>query len=587
MGALAAVLTRSDPPDPGVARRMLAAAAHRGHVHDTLVRGRCVLAVATREDAGDAGLAASDRFALAFTGALDNREALAKELGLEADAHPPEVVLAAFQRWSDETPSHLRGAFAGIVTDGRALWCFRDHLGFRTLFFREEREAFIAATEAKQVVEGAGLARQPDLEVLESIFYGDYGDDTPSALRGVSRLGKSRILHVGEGTSRIRRYWDPRHLLETARMSPGEVQEAFDELMTQAVSRMMTGSDVVSLSGGIDSPAIAAYGAPEHQRRFGRPLAALSAVFPHLPSVDESEYVHMMADRYGLELHTYEKVAKPLDRLGEWMRLLDGPIPTVLITDAEEHYRTARDLGFRTMLTGEIAELTFDMRRRLLKHLLTRGRLGAARQHLAGQRSKGVGRAALVRQVGAALVPVRLEVAVRRLRRPKPNERLPGWIDLRRATSRAPENRSQGWRAWQLSWFDGPGLSMEADEIVQSTIGVSSRRPFADVDLWEFFMSLPAEVKFPTVVTKGLMRQLLRGRVPDPILDRREKTVFNESVRERIDYAELRRLLSSPSHPIAGVDYRALLSRIDEGDLGVFEYTWAKDLAATHAFMDA
>lgn len=106
------------------------------------------------------------------------------------------------------------------MTDGRAVWCFRDHLGFRTLFFREEREVFVAATEAKQVVEGAGLARQPDLEVLESIFYGDYGDDTPSALRGVSRLGKSRILHVGEGTSRVRRYWDPRHLLETARMSP-------------------------------------------------------------------------------------------------------------------------------------------------------------------------------------------------------------------------------------------------------------------------------------------------------------------------------------------------------------------------------
>jgi len=116
---------------------------------------------------------------------------------------------------------------------------------------------------------------------------------------------------------------------------------------------------------------------------------------------------------------------------------------------------------------------------------------------------------------------------------------------------------------------------------------VTSRRPFADVDLWEFFMSLPAEVKFPSVVTKGLMRQLLRGRVPDPILDRREKTVFNESVRERIDYAELKRLLSSPSYPIAGVDYRALLAKIDEGDLGVFEYTWAKDLAATHAFMDA
>lgn len=68
---------------------MLAAAPHRGSVQDSIVRGRCVLAVATTEEAGDAGLAAGDRFALAFTGALDNREALAKELGLEADAPRP------------------------------------------------------------------------------------------------------------------------------------------------------------------------------------------------------------------------------------------------------------------------------------------------------------------------------------------------------------------------------------------------------------------------------------------------------------------------------------------------------------------
>jgi len=43
------------------------------------------------------------------------------------------------------------------VTDGRTLWCSRDHLGFQTSFYRDDPEALVVATEAKQVVAGAGI----------------------------------------------------------------------------------------------------------------------------------------------------------------------------------------------------------------------------------------------------------------------------------------------------------------------------------------------------------------------------------------------------------------------------------------------
>ena len=51
---------------------------------------------------------------------------------------------------------------------------------------------------------------------------------------------------------------------------------------------MLTGRDAVSLSGGVDSPPIAAYANREYRRRFGRPVSALSAVYPTYPESDES-----------------------------------------------------------------------------------------------------------------------------------------------------------------------------------------------------------------------------------------------------------------------------------------------------------
>ena len=56
--------------------------------------------------------------------------------------------------------------------------------------------------------------------------------------------------------------------------------------------------------------------------------------------------------------------------------------------------------------------------------------------------------------------------------------------------------------------------------------GCPDLRPTA----FALFLSLPAEAKHPDSNYKGLVRRLLRGRVPDEILDRTQKTVFNDSI---------------------------------------------------------
>ena len=111
------------------------------------------------------------------------------------------------------------------------------------------------------------------------------------------------------------------------------------------------------------------------------------------------------------------------------------------------------------------------------------------------------------------------------------------------------------------------------------------RRPWADVDLWEFFLSLRAETKFPDERRKGLAsRNLLRGRIPDAIVDRKGKTVFNDSIMERIDYAALRRWLVDPPCGWRG-RLRALGKASGRRGLRMRDLMWARDLAAIHAFV--
>ena len=583
---------RGSPDDVEPLLRGIRASPHRGTDVATATLGAASVAVANGSGPSHAALAADDGLLAGLAGRVDEADELAKELldeGRSVDvSNPASIVLSLFRRDGEAAVARLRGIFEGVVTDGRVAWVFRDQFGFRPMFYRDASDGFVAATEAKQVVAAAGIAPEPDLDVLDHILFGDFDDETPAALSGVHRLPKSTLLRVAPDGIRARTYWDPAALLETADPDDDELRERFDALMTQAVRRTLTGNDVVSLSGGLDSPTVAAFAAPEHIRISGRPLAALSAVYPDQPDVDESVWIAEVATFLGLPSHTYRRTAKPLEGMQEWTRLFDGPVPTVVVNDAKEHYATARTLGFGTMLTGELAEFLVDQRRFLPAHLLRTGRWDGLARTYRIQRGQGVSALGYARQLVSAFAPISVEAARIRMGGPARAVGLPTWVDrnrVARAEISALVPARDRWLDSQLAALGGPGLTMEADEVCQELCGVMSRRPWADVDLFEFFLSLPAETKYVGQRRKDLIRMLMRGRIPDSIVDRPTKTLFNSSIMARIEYEELRRWLMDSPVRVSGIRYDLLADRLRREDMSLMEYQWAKDLSCVHAFL--
>ena len=168
---------------------------------------------------------------------------------------------------------------------------FRDHLGFGPVFYRRDARGVYVASEAKQIVAGAGIAEEPDLDVCEEIYFRTYDENTPSALRGVERLPKASVLLAdgsgspGSGAIGIRPSGS-----NPGATGPEEIKERFDHLMEPGGRQNphRTGRRVAEW--GIDSPAVAAYGASRHLEIEGRRLGGVSAVYPDFPAVDESEY---------------------------------------------------------------------------------------------------------------------------------------------------------------------------------------------------------------------------------------------------------------------------------------------------------
>lgn len=598
MGAIAVHLSRSAPPEPETVRRMLGAAPHRGDALETARLGGTVLGICNDAGWTNATLARADGRMAAFCGALDNDEALREELRREgarppADPTPAATLLAAHDRWGADAVRRLRGSFAAVLTDGREALCFRDQFGARPLFRHDGPEGFFAATEVKQVLAGAPIPREPDLDHLHGVLFG--GVDRSTAYRGVERVPKATLVTAGpEPGPATRPYWDPAGLVESSRLGPDEAAEGVVVALERAVRRVLTGRDAVLLSGGLDSPALAAFAAdapgPDGARGSGT-VQALTAVYPDHPSADESEWTRTAARHLGLPLHEYVADAGSLDAVDRWVRVLDGPVDVVSIPESAEAYAEARALGARTVINGEIAEMLFESRGYLLDHLLSHGRLRAAGRVISGMREAGTSRRKILRRVLRALAPPAL-VAALRDGDPGWQSALPPWVDVRpmlEASSAPPMRRLSPRRRWiemQTAAFQGPGIGFEADEICAATCGVDSRRPFADVDLWEFVLGLPAEVKFPGRRTKPLLRRAMRGLLPDELIDRKDKTFFDEFHLARADYPTLERLLVGPDHRLDGIDYDVLRARLDARDMSVYELQWARNVAKVHAFLE-
>ena len=588
MPSLAVVVAPGSGPDPRGhdCGRMLAAAPHRGTTVILGSLGSVTLGLARHRDESGGDLAVLPGCAAVLVGVLDEPV---------PGARPGEVPAATLARAALEgtlaaVVGALRGSYSVVATNGRTVWAFRDHVGSQALFYRVAGGRSLLATEAKQVIAGDDLPRSADLDVVMSIFYGGYDDDTPAALVGARRLPKATTLEISPDSSvRTRPYWHPERLIETRRVRDRrEIAEAFSLLMERAVRRTMTGADVVSLSGGVDAPTVAAFGAPASMEMFGKPLPALSTVYPGIPSADESHWIQLVAERLGMPLETFVPSSTHLGDLTTLGRLLDGPVPTVWFSEIDEFYRRAAAAGFQRILSGECAEYVIEMRAGLLPYLLSRGRWRSAARFLGSRRRGGAKLSTLARSVLRASTPDSWAQRMRGGRQRTSLLQVPDFVDSSRVNTSDPaaaSTKRQHWRDEQLHAFRGPGLSFEADAVVQDRHQLMVRRPWMDIDLWEYWLSLRAEDKFPASRYKALVKDLMRGRLPDEVLDRRTFTTFNDVIMSRVDYAGLEAWLLHPPWQMPGVDYHRLRQRLQSRDLSLPDYVWAKDLATAHAFV--
>mgnify|MGYP001164678834 CR=1 FL=1 len=495
------------------------------------------------------------RYWIVFNGEIYNHAELRRELAAAGhhfvSRSDTEVLLAAYAEWGGACLGRLDGMFAFVLLDRAEAMLFvaRDRFGIKPLYYWVAPDRCLAfASEIKQFTALPGWRAEINGQrAYDFLAWGvlDHTDET--MFRGVHQLPPGTSLKIGlreaidalSGGRLESRAW---YRLAGSPFTGGlaEAAAGFRKRFEASVRSHLRADVPVGscLSGGLDSSSIVCVangllrleGVQERQHAF----SSCSAI----PRFDEREYVEAVVRHTGVEAHyVYPDLARLFDQLDRITWHQDEPFGSTSIFAQWSVFALAAESGVKVMLDGQGADEQLagyqGYHGALYASLFRRLRwLELWREIHAARLAHGHGSLWAIKYLADALLPAALRYPLRAMVGKETAS--PPWLDLRRlgATPRDPL-RGEAGAALSIVELSHRQLTRsnlqmllhweDRDSMAHS---IEARVPFLDHRLVEFVLGLPDDCKIHRGVTKRVLREGLRGVLPEAIRTRMSKLGF-------------------------------------------------------------
>lgn len=486
---------------------------------------------------------------IAHNGEVYNHIELRREL--EALGHAfrshsdTEVMLVAYRQWGTGCLERFNGMFAFVLIDRarRRLLAARDRFGVKPLYlWRSPRGELALASEIKQFTALEGWrARLNGQRAYDFLVWGASEHTSETMFEGVRQLRGGELAEIDlevNSAPKISRWYElgPRPFAGGREQAAGE----FRDLLTDSVKLRLRADVAVGscLSGGLDSSSIVCVANRLLRESGGAPMQKTFSALSDSPRYDERRYAEEVVRATGVSAATVtpspEGLFEELDAIA-WHQ--DEPFGSTSIYAQWEVFRLAAARGVKVMLDGQGADEAlggYPVFHGARLAGLARGLAPVAlvSEIAAMRRVQGISTGSSLRQMAASLAPAWL---LSRARRWAGDEPAPAWLDVGRlgaqpvhpyaAEERSPRNSMQSLSRSQLLEVSLPML-LHLEDRNSMAHSIEARVPFLDYRLVEFALGLPDERKISGGVTKMVLRDAMRGILPEAVRGRTDKLGF-------------------------------------------------------------
>lgn len=278
---------------------------------------------------------------------LDNRDELMSQLdvpyGQRSLVTDSEILLLAYEKWSDYMAEHLVGDFAFAIWDERKQLLFgaRDFSGTRTLYYHHDDQQFSFCTIMTPLLALPYIRKELNERWLAE-FLAIHGvfeppDTSTTVYRHIYQIPPSHSFIIKHNRLHISRYDSLANVHPLQLRSSAEYEEAFREVFQKAVTSRLRRSSLqigAHLSGGLDSGSVASFAARALQQE-----NRMLHTFSYVPESGFKDWTpkHRFADERPLIRQTVQFVGNikdhyldfkghsPFTEIDDWLDIMESP----------------------------------------------------------------------------------------------------------------------------------------------------------------------------------------------------------------------------------------------------------------------
>src|ERR1051326_7830593 len=455
-----------------------------------------------------------------------------------------ETILHLYEDYGDGCVNYLRGMFAFAIWDAkkRELFIARDRLGVKPLYYvHTDDGSLYFGSEIKTLFEAGALKPEINFPALPDYLANHATSGEETLYRGVKRLLPGHTLLWRDGELQIKEYWDVSfsRTEDNGRSDKDYIAEWYELFRTSVRLRLM--ADVrlgMFLSGGIDSSAIAAV----MSGMVDEPIKTFSVAFAEREA-NELAYARIVAEAYKTNHH--EVVVSPEEFFGALPRLVwheDEPlahpssvalyfvsllasqhVKVVLTGEGSDELLAGYGRYRKTILNLSLGRFYHTLTPSILRDALHGGvralPTSKVRQKLLRSFLSVTPEIESIYFDNFAVFPLAMQGDLLTAEAREQIGPLDPYTGVREVLNRTDAKSLLD----RLLYADIKTylheLLMKQDQMSMAT-SVESRVPFLDHKLVEFTCSLPEKLKLRGGTTKYILREAMKGVLPEAILSR-------------------------------------------------------------------
>ncbi len=451
-----------------------------------------------------------------------------------------EVILCAYRHWGVKCLERFNGMFAFVIVDlfEKKVFAARDRFGVKPLYYWCSPKGFVAfASEIKQFTCLPGWQPKMHGQRVYDFLNWEATDHTSDTLfQGVKQLRGGEMLELsikdaGPAAIEVSRWYSLS--AEPFKGSFQEAAEKFKQLMEEAVQlRLRADVDVGScLSGGLDSSTIVCLANRQMRNCNASGKQKTFSACSNISRFDERHFIEIVVENTQVEAHyTYPCMDKLFDELPKICWHQDEPFTSTSIFAQWQVFQLVKEQGIKVMLDGQGADEQLAGYHGFFGHYFN-DLFRSGKWHLLFQEIQQASQKHGINPMPHLLktfIPKSFRQPLRKCFNKSSTD--PNWLNipLLSASKTEPYRFVRSLQAQSLLQLEQSSLPKllhyeDRDSMAHS---IESRTPFLDYRLVEFTYSLPSHFKIQQGMTKAILRESMKGVLPDPIRQRVDKIGF-------------------------------------------------------------